>query len=142
MVGADAELFARIEPLLRYMGNSALVALGATALSLVWPDTGDNFPASVGGLAGIVGEKAIRGLAALLPAGQGWAIFALGLLTLVGGAILAGRVFAIDWAGLFSIPRSIASAPAMIREEGLSLPKLKKARAEKARRDLDGAKRE
>lgn len=117
--------------------NSLLVLLVAmvllaTALSLVWPDTGDSFPASIGGLAGIMGEKAIRGLASLLPAGQGWAIFALGLLTLVGGAILAGRVFAIDWAGLFTLPRSLPQMPRLSANEGEALVRPRKeAKAER-----------
>ncbi len=116
--------------------NSLLVlffamVLLATALSLVWPDTGDNFPASVGGLAGIVGEKAIRGLSALLPAGQGWAIFALGLLTLVGGAILAGRVFAIDWAGLFTLPRGLPQLPRITANEGEALTRPRAAKKER-----------
>ncbi|MFM5929894.1 MAG: DNA translocase FtsK 4TM domain-containing protein [Novosphingobium sp.] len=105
----------------------------ATALSLVWPDTGDSFPASVGGLAGIVGEKAVRGLASLLPGGfQGWAIFALGLISLVAGAVLAGRVFAIDWAGLFTLPRSLPQMPRITADEGEALVRPRKAKEDRA----------
>ncbi len=108
------------------------VVLLATALSLVWPDTGDSFPASVGGLAGVLGEKAVRELAGLLPVAQGWAIFAMGLLSLVLGAVLAGRVFAIDWAGLFTLPNSLPQMPRITANEGEALVRPRKAKEERA----------
>ncbi|PLK27326.1 DNA translocase FtsK 4TM domain-containing protein [Novosphingobium sp. TH158] len=105
----------------------------ATTLSLVWPDTGDSLPASVGGLAGIMGEKAIRAIAGLLPeGGQGWAIFFMGLLSLVAGAVLAGRVFAIDWAGLFALPKGMPQMPRISANEGEALVRPRKEKQERA----------
>ncbi len=125
--------------------HGLLVLLGgmvllSSVLGLLPDSSGTSFPASLGGLTGILGAKAMRGAASLLPlGGQPWAIFAMGMTCAIAGAVLVGRVFAIDWAGLFAIPRSIAGAPALIREEGLSLPKLKKARAEKVTAEAEAA---
>ncbi len=119
---------------------SAGMVLLSSVLGLLPDSSGTSFPASLGGLTGILGAKAMRGAASLLPlGGQPWAIFAMGMTSAIAGAVLVGRVFAIDWAGLFSIPRSIAAAPAMIREEGLSIPKLKKARAEKVAAETEAS---
>ena len=82
----------------------AMVLLG-TMLSLAFTSPGGTLPASMGGLAGLLGAKGIRALAGFLPqAAQGWAILAGAVACLAGGAVLAGRVFAIDWASLLTVP--------------------------------------
>jgi len=81
------------------------MALLSTVLSLAFTQPGGTLPASMGGLAGLLGSAAIRALAAMLPAAfQGWGILAAALVCLGGGAVLAGRVFAVDWAALLTIP--------------------------------------
>ena len=103
----------------------------ATVLSLSWPATGNALPASMGGLAGILGAKLVRVAASLLPlAGQGWAIFAMGLLSLLAGSVLAGRVFAIDWAMLFALPR-LRRSPSPDGRQALRVPRLRKDREAK-----------
>ncbi len=103
----------------------------ATVLSLSWPATGNALPASMGGLAGILGAKLVRVAASLLPlAGQGWAIFAMGLLSLLAGSVLAGRVFAIDWAVLFALPR-LRRSPSPDGRQALRVPRLRKDREAK-----------
>ena len=87
------------------------MALLSTVLTLVSPGSGSALPATLGGMSGILGAKAIRGAAALLPAGEAWAIFGAGLIALCGGAFLVGRVFAIDWAGLFTLPFRLRREP-------------------------------
>ena len=110
----------------------AAMLLLSTVLGLLPAGTGTSFPATVGGLAGIMGAKLLRAAASLLPAGgQSWAIFAMAIASAAGGAILAGRVFAIDWAGLFAMPRGLVSAPDMLRGSSLSLPKLMKTRTDR-----------
>ncbi|WP_298198533.1 DNA translocase FtsK 4TM domain-containing protein [Novosphingobium sp.] len=102
------------------------MALLGTVLSLTFTAPGGSLPAGMGGLFGLLGAKALRALAALLPeAGRGWAILAAALVCLGIGAGLIGRIFAIDWAGLLTVPhvlrrRPAARAPAQF--QGLDAP--------------------
>ncbi|MBV1689682.1 DNA translocase FtsK 4TM domain-containing protein [Novosphingobium sp. G106] len=81
------------------------MALLSTVLSLSFTQPGGSLPASMGGISGLLGAKAIRSLAALLPAAfQSWTILAAALACLGSGAMLAGRVFALDWAALLTLP--------------------------------------
>ncbi|VVT01848.1 DNA translocase FtsK 4TM domain-containing protein [Erythrobacter sp. EC-HK427] len=93
------------------------MALLSTVLSLV-TDTregagwGGAFPAGLGGLAGLLGEGSIRAVAGLLPdAAQFWTILAGGVLALVGGAFLAGRIFALDWSRFLTLPEWAGKRP-------------------------------
>ncbi|AZI36206.1 DNA translocase FtsK [Caenibius tardaugens NBRC 16725] len=82
----------------------AMVLL-ATVMALTFGGPGGSLPASTGGMAGLLGAAAIHGLAARLPeAVQSWAILGLALTCLGAGVVLAGRVFAIDWAQLLTLP--------------------------------------
>ncbi|HEY0957738.1 MAG TPA: DNA translocase FtsK 4TM domain-containing protein [Novosphingobium sp.] len=77
----------------------------STVLSLSFTAPGGTLPASMGGLAGLLGAAAIRGAAGMLPeAGQSWMILASALVALGAGAALAGRVFALDWGMLLTLP--------------------------------------
>ncbi len=92
------------------------MALICTVLSLVFTGPGGSLPGSMGGISGLLGAKAITSAAALLPeAAQGWAIFAAAVLCLLAGCIIAGRVFAFDWASLLTLPRALG-------RRGLALP--------------------
>ncbi|MEN9932344.1 MAG: hypothetical protein RIS17_917, partial [Pseudomonadota bacterium] len=102
----------------RWWGTVGQLLLGmvllATVLSLAFTAPGGKLPASVGGLAGLMGAGAIKGLASLLPeAGQGWAIFGAALACLGGGIYLSSRVFATDWASLLTLPAAFKRAPRM-----------------------------
>ncbi len=89
----------------------AAMGLLGTALTLATENIG-HLPASLGGLAGLLGAGAVRALAARLPdAGQVWAIAGTWALCLAGGAYLAGRVFAFDWARLMTLPALLRSPP-------------------------------
>ena len=88
------------------------MALLSTVLSLVFTAPGGSLPASMGGISGLLGAGAIRYFAALLPEGARlWTILGLGLACLGGGAVLAGRVFAIDWGSLLTLPLLLRRAP-------------------------------
>ena len=90
------------------------MALLSTVLSLVFTAPGGNLPASLGGITGLLGASAIQAFAARLPqAAQGWAILGTGLLCLCGGALLIGRIFAIDWAQLLTLPLALRRAPSL-----------------------------
>ena len=85
----------------------AMTLLG-TVLSLVFTGPGGLLPASMGGIAGLLGSKAILGLAGLFPlATRFWLIAPATLICLAAGAYLAGRVFAIDWAQLLTLPGAL-----------------------------------
>jgi len=82
------------------------MALIGTVLSLAFTAPGGTLPATMGGLAGLLGAKGLRALAAFLPEmARGWAILGAAIACLVGGAVLAARVFALDWASLLALPR-------------------------------------
>ncbi|HZF46751.1 MAG TPA: DNA translocase FtsK, partial [Sphingomonadaceae bacterium] len=100
----------------------------STVLSLTFTSAGGSLPASLGGIVGLFGKAGIEALASLLPtAGQGWAILGMGLVCLVGGAVLVGRVFAIDWAALLTIPASLKRAPSLPGADSLPfVPKREK----------------
>ncbi|MGE3689970.1 MAG: DNA translocase FtsK [Novosphingobium sp.] len=83
----------------------AMMLLG-TVLSLTFTEPGGSLPASMGGIVGLLGSKAILGAASYLPEdSQFWLVLPSALLCLVLGAYLAGRVFAIDWGQLLTLPR-------------------------------------
>jgi len=88
------------------------MALLSTVLSLAFTQPGGSLPASMGGISGLLGAKGIRAIAALAPeAGQGWAILGMALLCLGGGAVLASRVFALDWGMLLTLPGRLKGMP-------------------------------
>ncbi len=88
------------------------MALLATVLSLTFTGPGGSLPASMGGMTGLLGAGAVQGLARLLPeAAQGWAIFATAIAALLGGSLLAGRVFALDWGNLLTLPGALRRSP-------------------------------
>ena len=81
------------------------MALIATTLTLAIGGGGDAYPAGWGGVAGLLGSGAIHYLGAFLPAGfRGLFALSAGVLALAGGALIAGRVFAIDWGSLLTLP--------------------------------------
>jgi len=95
------------------------MALICTVLSLVFTGPGGSLPASMGGISGLLGAKAISALAALLPeAAQGWAIFGAALVCLVAGSVIAGRVFALDWAALLTLPRMLGRHRLALADRG------------------------
>ncbi|MFA7602353.1 MAG: DNA translocase FtsK 4TM domain-containing protein [Novosphingobium sp.] len=110
------------------------MALLSTVLSLTFTEPGGSLPASMGGLAGLLGSAAVRALAGLLPeAFRGWTILGLALACLGAGAVLAGRVFAFDWAALLTLPGRLRGMRALPVPERLPFtsPREKKAREPK-----------
>jgi S-DNA-T family DNA segregation ATPase FtsK/SpoIIIE len=97
----------------RPVGVLALaMLLIATVLSLWFTQPGGSLPASMGGLTGLLGAKAITALAELSPPmAQNWIKLALALVCLGTGVLLAGRVFAIDWVRLLTLPGRIGRLP-------------------------------
>lgn len=84
------------------------MTLISTVLSLTFTSPGGTLPASMGGISGLLGAKGVRALAGFLPeAAQGWAILGAALTLLGIGTVLAGRVFAVDWGTLLTLPGSL-----------------------------------
>ncbi len=96
----------------------AAMALLATVLSLAFTSPGGSLPASPGGITGLLGAGAVRALAALLPEpAQGWTILGIALAFLLAGILLAGRVFAIDWAQLLTLPAMLRNPRSLTAPE-------------------------
>ncbi|KMS55305.1 cell division protein FtsK [Novosphingobium barchaimii LL02] len=117
----------------------------ATVLSLWFTQPGGTLPASMGGISGLLGAKAVTAIAGLSPEpAQNWIKLALALVCLGVGVMLAGRVFALDWVRLLTLPGRIGRLP-----RGLSVPeempfkagreKKETARAEAAPRVAEAA---
>jgi S-DNA-T family DNA segregation ATPase FtsK/SpoIIIE len=102
------------------------MALLSTVLSLAFEGPGGSLPASMGGIAGLLGKGAIQAVAGRLgePA-QGWVILALALAALAGGVALVTRVFALDWAQLLTLPQFLKRAPVLPETDIPFLPRRK-----------------
>ncbi|WP_324697204.1 DNA translocase FtsK 4TM domain-containing protein [Novosphingobium aerophilum] len=87
----------------------------ATVMSLLFTEPGGVLPASMGGITGLLGAKAINSISAFTPAAvQGWITLVLALLCALAGVALIGQVFAFDWVRLLTLPGRIGRA----REDG------------------------
>jgi len=90
------------------------MTLLSTVLALITDPHEWALPASAGGMAGLLGEGALRALAGLLPEeARFWTVLGTGIACLLGGATLAGRVFAFDWARLLTLPSILRRVPAL-----------------------------
>ena len=99
------------------------MALLSTAAALSFAGRDSTLPASMGGLAGLLGAALVHAAQGRLPGGgQGFAGPIAGIVCLVAGALLAGRVFALDWWGLLRLPLALHQrrAHARRRAEGMA----------------------
>lgn len=112
------------------------MAMLSCVLALLPQPANWGLPASTGGLVGLLGERAITALAGLLPApAQFWVILAAGLACLAGGAFIAGRIFALDWAGLLTLPDWLRHPPRLMPQSNPFKPQ--PARRARPRADTD-----
>ncbi len=90
----------------RPLGILALaMVLIATVMALLVDESVWGLPAGMGGLAGLAGSKLIYAMSGLAPSPYGgWVILALAVMALLGGAYAIGRVFALDWASMLTLP--------------------------------------
>lgn len=107
------------------------MTLIATTIAL-WISADTDMPAGWGGITGLMGAGAVDYAASFAPEGYRW-LFApiAGLLTLSAGAIIAGRVFAIDWGSLFTLPIFLKRRPALPDRVADAIPAVR-ARRERA----------
>ena len=109
----------------------AMVLL-ATVMALLVEGPVWRLPAGMGGIAGLAGSKLIYALSAFAPSPySGWVILALAVLALFGGAYAVGRVFAIDWAAMLTLPLSLRREQAFDGDDADSSPAPRKARKAK-----------
>lgn len=96
------------------------MALISTTITLTI-ERSSALPAGWGGISGLLGAGGIGYLSALLPEGWRWiATFGGGVLCLAAGAIIAGRVFAVDWGSLFTLPAFLKRRPSLSLPERVS----------------------
>ncbi|MXP44254.1 DNA translocase FtsK [Allopontixanthobacter sediminis] len=115
----------------------AAMTLISTVLALTFQGPGGTFPATLGGISGLLGAGAIEAVAGRFPEGaQPWTILGLALLCLVGGATLVTRVFAIDWAQLLTLPAFLQRASDEPGEDDAFAPR-RKARVATAKPAAD-----
>ena len=87
------------------------MALLGTVLSLAFDGPGHSWPASIGGITGLLGTGAIEAIAGRFPeAASDWISLGLAIAALVGGLVLVTRVFALDWGQLMTLPRFLQRA--------------------------------
>ncbi|WP_057882422.1 DNA translocase FtsK [Tsuneonella troitsensis] len=88
------------------------MALLSTVLALAFDRPGGSLPASMGGIAGLLGAGAVEAIAGRFGEGvTGWIILAFALVALAGGVAGVTRVFALDWAALLTLPRFLKRTP-------------------------------
>ena len=108
------------------------MVLIATVLSLWFSSPGGNLPASMGGITGLLGTDGIEALSGLAPeAVQGWIKLAVALVFLVTGVAMLGRIFAIDWGVLLTLPGRIGRLPEALPGALPSAPRKPRALARK-----------
>ena len=91
----------------------SMASLG-TVLALAFDRPGGSLPASLGGITGLLGAKAVTAVADRLGEGiSGWVILAVALAALAGGVAGVTKVFALDWVQLLTLPRFLSRAPAL-----------------------------
>lgn len=82
----------------------AIVLLG-TVLALLFEGSPGSLPAGAGGLAGQLGALAIHAISSRLgDAAGGWVTTGLATASLLGGLVLTGKVFALDWRRFLTLP--------------------------------------
>jgi S-DNA-T family DNA segregation ATPase FtsK/SpoIIIE len=113
------------------------MALLGTVMALAFTEPGGSLPASMGGIAGLLGAKAIHFGGTFLPeAMRGWSVLALAAVCLISGAVLAGRVFAVDWAALLTLPGRLGKTRALPGADALAFAPARSARRKDARTEV------
>ena len=111
----------------------AIVLLG-TVISLLFDGSPGPFPSGAGGLAGLLGSGGIEAVSTRFGGSfSGWVTGALGVISLGAGLALVTRVFAIDWAQFFTLPRLFNRTA---EASDIDLP-VKPAKARRASRKAD-----
>ena len=96
------------------------MTLGGTALSLAFSSAMGSLPAGAGGLLGLLGATAVRAVAGLVPAAEGWIILGVGVVMLAASLLAIGKVFMIDWLALLKRPLRFKAKTAALtdRDDG------------------------
>ncbi|MBX9898613.1 MAG: DNA translocase FtsK 4TM domain-containing protein [Qipengyuania sp.] len=100
----------------------AIVLLG-TVLALLFEDALASLPAGPGGLAGLLGARAIEAVAGRFGAeARGWVVGGLALAALAGGVALTARVFAFDWRRFLTLPDFLRRVRTRDDDDDVPLP--------------------
>ena len=101
---------------------SLAMALLGTTLALMVTNPGGALPAGAGGLGGLLGAAAIRGIAQLLPDFGVWIVRGAALVTALTGLFVTAQVFAFDWHRLPRMPAFLRRT-SRSTEDGESKPR-------------------
>jgi DNA segregation ATPase FtsK/SpoIIIE, S-DNA-T family len=100
----------------------AIVLLG-TVLALLFEGALASLPAGPGGLAGLLGARAITAVAGRFgEAAEGWVVVGLAIAALAGGAALAAKVFAFDFRRFLTLPDFLHRRLGRVAGPALPLP--------------------
>nr|WP_137677237.1 DNA translocase FtsK [Parerythrobacter lutipelagi] len=109
------------------------MALLSTVFSLALEAYSKDWPASFGGVTGLLGARAFEAIAVKLAgSASGWAVLGMALLALAGGIALVTRVFALDWAQLLTLPAFLKRRPSLPEAAEALLPKRKDRTAKRS----------
>ncbi|KUR73751.1 cell division protein FtsK [Novosphingobium fuchskuhlense] len=120
------------------------MALIGTAFALMLTGPGGTLPAGAGGLGGLLGAAAIRGIAHVLPDAELWIVRGAAVITALAGLVATAQVFAFDWHRLPRMPAFLRRGERPVAEavSGVAalLPKRQpRPRAEAASEDAAAA---
>ena len=94
------------------------MALLGTALALMVTAPGGTLPAGAGGLGGLLGAAAVRGVARLLPAADVWIERGTAVVAVLAGLFCTAKVFVFDWHRLPRMPAFLRRRTAEGAEDG------------------------
>ena len=110
----------------------AMVLIG-TALALMLTAPGGTLPAGAGGVGGLIGAAAIRGIAQWAPGAELWIVRAAAVVTMLAGLFVTAQVFAFDWHRLPRVPAFLRRADRPVSEAAAGVAALLPRRQPKPR---------
>lgn len=110
----------------------AMVLIG-TALALMLTAPGGTLPAGAGGVGGLIGAAAIRGIAQWVPGAELWIVRAAAVVTMLAGLLVTAQVFAFDWHRLPRVPAFLRRADRPVSEAAAGVAALLPRRQPKPR---------
>lgn len=116
---------------------SLAMALLGTALALLFTAPGGTLPAGAGGISGLLGAAAIRGIAQWAPGAELWIARGAALATMLAGLVVTAQVFAFDWHRLPRMPGFLRRGDRPVSEAAAGVAALLPKRQPKVRAEAE-----